>query len=198
MTVVPVALLLVDFQNDFCAGGALAVTGAEEIIEPVKQLIKQFDFVVATQDWHPPDHCSFRQQGGPWPPHCRQHTTGAALHSAINHEAIDLVVRKGEHPTRDPYSNFEGHAVDGRSLDTILRDRGVATLYVAGLATDFCVRATVLDALQLGYTVFVCTDAVAAVDVKPGDGAHALAEMAAHGARLIHSRNVSAASVTVS
>ena len=178
------ALVLVDIQNDFCPGGALPVPEGDEIVPIVNQLLPLFHWSVATQDWHPPDHCSFRQQGGPWPPHCIQNTPGAELHSELDASRISLRIRKGFVKDREAYSGFDGVNGNGISLNDVLRQRGIATLYVAGLATEYCVRSTVLDGLRLGYKVFVVSDGMRAVDVHPGDGDRALQEMSAAGARL--------------
>jgi nicotinamidase/pyrazinamidase len=176
------ALVLVDIQNDFCPGGALAVRDGDEIVPIVNQLILHFPVVVATLDWHPADHCSFRVQGGPWPPHCVQGSRGAELHPDLDTSRITFNVRKAFTRDKDEYSEFAGVDEKGRSLRELLRN--VKQLYFVGLATDYCVRATALDALKLGYEVFVVTDAVRAVNVKPGDGKRALAEMERAGAHL--------------
>jgi nicotinamidase/pyrazinamidase len=184
------ALILVDIQNDFCPGGALAVPEGDQIVGVVNKLIPHFGFVVATQDWHPPGHVSFKERGGPWPPHCVQGTQGAQLHPAINQSAIDLVVRKAASPDQDAYSGFDAQDESGRKLDEVLKSRGIRRVYIAGLATDYCVRATVLDALNSGYEVCAITDAMRAVNVHPDDGAKALDEMKSKGARLLTSDQV--------
>jgi len=184
------ALLLVDIQNDFCPGGSLAVPEGDQVVNVASALIPNFQFVVATQDWHPANHISFQARGGPWPPHCVQGTFGAELHSGINATAVNVFVRKAFTPDRDAYSEFEGETPDGLTLDDLLRRRGITTLYLTGLATDYCVKATALDAVAKGYDVYVVTDGVRAVDVTPGDGAKALAEMAAAGAHMIDSEQI--------
>ncbi len=184
------ALLLVDIQNDFCAGGALAVAEADQIIPIVNRLIPKFQTIVATQDWHPLNHSSFKEHGGPWPPHCVQHSRGAELHPGLDAATIAFRVRKGALPERDDYSEFEGVDDGGAKLDGLLESRGVETVYVVGLATDYCVKATVLDALANGYKVFVFEDGVKAVNVAPGDGDRAIEEMAAAGAHIINSNAV--------
>ena len=184
------ALLLVDIQNDFCAGGALAVAEADEIIPIVNRLIPKFRTIVATQDWHPLNHSSFKEHGGPWPPHCVQHSRGADLHPRLDTAGITFRVRKGAVPERDDYSEFEGVDDGGRKLDGLLKSRGVETVCVVGLATDYCVRATVLDALRNDYRVFVFEDGIRAVNVAPGDGDRAIKEMAAAGAHIINSNAV--------
>ncbi|HKP12803.1 MAG TPA: bifunctional nicotinamidase/pyrazinamidase [Blastocatellia bacterium] len=181
------AFILVDVQNDFCPGGALAVAEGDQVVAVINRLMPHFGLVVSTLDWHPADHVSFREQGGPWPPHCVQNTFGAELHPALKTEYIRHTFRKAASADRDAYSEFEGVDDERRSLDEYLKSRGVRRLYVAGLATDYCVRATTLDALRLGYETLVVTDGVRAVNVEPDDGAKALAEMEAEGARLVDS-----------
>jgi len=184
------ALVLVDIQNDFCPGGALAVPEGDEIVEVVNRLAPVFDFVAATRDWHPENHISFKEQGGVWPPHCVQGSKGAELHPALDPSGIDLLVRKGYAPDRDTFEGLQSVAEIGDSLDEILKSRGVDSIYVAGLATDYCVKATVLDALKKGFRVFAVTDAMRAVNLQPGDDARALEEMSAAGAHLVTSQQV--------
>ena len=172
------ALVLVDIQNDFCPGGALAVRDGDQVLPVVNRLMPKFPVVVATQDWHPADHCSFKI----WPPHCIQNTPGAELHPALDTNPISYRVRKGNRHEADAYSGF-----DGTDLDAWLRQRKVTHLFVVGLATDYCVRATVLDGLKLGYEVSAVTDAMRAVNIHPNDGAKALDEMAKAGAHLVTS-----------
>jgi nicotinamidase/pyrazinamidase len=176
------ALLIVDFQNDFTPGGALAVPGGDEIAAPLESLLDRFDLVVATRDWHPPDHGSF---GNPWPVHCVQGTPGAELHPSLDRTQVDVVVDKGQDPEGDGYSAFES-----TNLGDLLRERGVDRLYVAGLATDYCVKNSVLDARREGFDVVVLEDAVRGVDVEPGDSERALEEMERAGAVLSRSSDV--------
>src|SRR4051794_39455894 len=173
------ALVIVDFQNDFTPGGALAVAGGDEIAERVNELAAddRFDLVVATRDWHPRDHGSFHEKGGPWPVHCVQGTEGAELHPSLDRSRVDVVVDKGQDPATEGYSGFEA-----TNLEELLRERDVDRLTVVGLATDVCVKNTVLDARRLGFEVTVDPDAVRAVDVNPGDGERALEAMRAAGA----------------
>ncbi len=177
------ALVLVDIQNDFCPGGALAVKDGDQVVPVANALMPKFPVVVATQDWHPADHCSFQPQGGPWPPHCVQGTPGAELHPGLEQSRITARVQKGFQRDRDAYSGFPG-------LDDVLQSHHVKRIYVMGLATDYCVRATVLDGLKRGYEVYVVTDGVRAVNVKPDDGARALEEMQRAGAKLITSTSL--------
>lgn len=177
------ALVIVDVQNDFLPGGALAVPHGDEVVAPLQALAAAFAAagrpVYATRDWHPADHVSFREQGGPWPPHCIAGTPGADFPPGLRLPAGTIVISKAERSERDAYSGF-----DGTDLERQLRAAGVRRLYVGGLATDYCVRATVLDARRLGFEVVVVASAVRAVDVSAGDGERALAAMVAAGATL--------------
>jgi nicotinamidase/pyrazinamidase len=175
---VPRALLIIDFQNDFTSGGALAVPGGDEIAEPVKRLSPHFDHVFATRDWHPPDHASFETQGGPWPVHCVQGTHGAELHPAMADVDVDEIVDVGVERDDEGYSGFEKS-----ELADLLRENDVEEVAVVGLATDYCVRASAIDACREGFETTVITDAIRAVDVEPGDGERALEEMKQAGAR---------------
>jgi nicotinamidase/pyrazinamidase len=173
------ALLIVDFQNDFCPGGALAVPDGDAIAARLNDLAgsDEFDLVIATRDWHPPDHGSFGEQGGPWPVHCVAGTPGAELHHALDTTPIDLVVDKGQDPATEGYSGFEG-----TGLAELLRERGVDDLTVTGLATDYCVKNTALDALREGFSVTVDSTATRGVDVEPGDSERALEALREAGA----------------
>jgi nicotinamidase/pyrazinamidase len=182
------ALLIVDFQNDFVPGGALAVEEGDEIAEPVRRLADEVDVIVATRDWHPPDHASFETQGGPWPVHCVQGSHGAELHSSIEDLDIEAIVDVGRERDDEGYSGFENS-----DLARILRDHDVDEVYVVGLATDYCVRASAIDACREGFDVTVVSDAVRGVEVKPGDSKRALAEMAEAGARIASSSELVAA-----
>jgi len=172
------ALLIVDFQNDFTPGGALAVAHGDEIAERINALAGSgdYDLVVATRDWHPPDHGSFGAQGGPWPVHCVADTPGAQLHPALDASRVDVIVDKGQDSATEGYSGFEG-----TDLARVLRDRGITQVTVVGLATDYCVKNTALDALREGFQVTVDTTAVRGVEVAPGDSERALAEVRAAG-----------------
>jgi nicotinamidase/pyrazinamidase len=184
------AFILVDIQNDFCPGGALAVPEGNLIVEPVNRLMPLFPFVAATKDWHPANHCSFRQFGGDWPPHCIQNTFGAELHRGIDIQRIDLVAVKGFTREKDVFQGLNAEGPDGTTLDTVLRDRNVETIFVAGLATDYCVHGTVLDAIEKGYKLKVILGAIKAVDVKPGDGDRAIREMISCGAEVLTSHQL--------
>jgi nicotinamidase/pyrazinamidase len=171
---VPRALLIVDFQNDFTPGGALAVPDGDAIAARVDELARSggYDLVVATRDWHPPDHGSFAAQGGPWPVHCVQGTPGAELHPALDRALVDVVIDKGQDPDANGYSGFEA-----TGLGELLRERGIDELTITGLATDYCVLNTALDALREGFAVTVEEAAVRAVELRPGDGQRALAQV---------------------
>jgi nicotinamidase/pyrazinamidase len=184
------ALVLIDIQNDFCPGGALAVEQGDQIVGAVNSVMPRFPLVISTQDWHPADHISFKERGGPWPPHCVQNTKGAELHPALDRAPISYYFRKAASPDRDAYSEFEGTDESGRTLDEALKSHGVNRVYVAGLATDYCVKATALDALKLGYETFVISDAVRAVNLDPQDGKRALEEMKQSGAHLVTSDEI--------
>jgi nicotinamidase/pyrazinamidase len=173
------ALIVVDVQNDFCPGGALAVPDGDAVIEPINRLAGTVPFVVATRDWHPPDHSSFDSQGGPWPIHCVAGTSGAALHPRLGREHLDAVIDKGQDRGAPGYSGFES-----TDLERLLRDRGVETVHVAGLALDYCVKATALDARRAGFDVVVHEGATRAVEVEPGDGERAVEELRRAGVRV--------------
>jgi nicotinamidase/pyrazinamidase len=179
------ALIIVDVQNDFCPGGALAVPSGHEVIPVINRLLKHRWLSVATMDWHPDDHCSFEPQGGPWPPHCVQETAGAELHPELDTAQIKLTITKGSHPDEEAYSGFHG-----TELAKILREKGVTGVVVCGIATDYCVRATAHDALQEGFEVLVLEDAIRGVEVNPGDSQRALDELRQAGALVIVSSDL--------
>jgi nicotinamidase/pyrazinamidase len=172
------ALIVVDVQNDFLPGGALGVPGGGRVIEPINTVMPLFAHVVATRDWHPREHPHFIEYGGPWPYHCLQNSAGAQFASKLHSEEFDEIVSKGTAPHTHGYSGFEDNDLAGR-----LRERGTKRVFIAGLATDYCVRATALDAVESGFETIVLSDAIAAVNVKCTDEADALAEMAARGVR---------------
>ncbi len=182
------ALLIVDVQNDFCPGGALAVRDGDQVVSVLRGLAARFGAlglpVYASRDWHPADSRHFATHGGAWPAHCVQGTEGARLREDLELPRSAAVVTKGQGVDDQGYTAMVGDVAGRGSLVDDLRARGVDRLYVGGLATDYCVRYTVLDALQRGFDVTVLTDAVRAVDVTPGDGARALEELHAAGATL--------------
>jgi nicotinamidase/pyrazinamidase len=187
------ALLIIDFQNDFTSGGALEVPDGDQIAEPVKRLATAFDTVVATRDWHPPDHSSFETQGGPWPIHCVRGTHGAEFHPAMEEIDVEAVVDVGREREDQGYSGFEKS-----DLADILRDHGVDEVYVVGLATDYCVRASAIDACREGFDVTVVEDAIRGVDVDEGDSERAIGEMRDAGARITTSNELLEAAKTES
>jgi nicotinamidase-related amidase len=173
------ALLIVDVQHDFLPGGALGVPDGDAVVPALVAAAAEADVVVASRDGHPGNHCSFVAQGGPWPSHCVEGTRGAELEERIVALAPHVVV-KATAADRDAYSAF-----DGTGLASFLREHGVTRLRIGGLATDYCVRASALDALREGFAVDVLAPAVRAVDVAPGDGERALDELAAAGAQIV-------------
>jgi nicotinamidase/pyrazinamidase len=179
------ALIVVDVQNDFLPGGSLSVPMGDEVIPALNRYLALFYSrqlpVFATRDWHTPDHCSFRQQGGPWPPHCVAETPGAAFAADLQLTPETCVISKADTAQQDAYSGFEG-----TRLDHHLRDIGIRRVFVGGLATDYCVLNTVKDALRCGYETMLLTDAVRAVNVKPDDGKHAIEEMIRLGAQPVN------------
>jgi nicotinamidase/pyrazinamidase len=179
------ALLIIDFQNDFTSGGALEVPEGDEIAEPVRRLAEHFDLVAATRDWHPPDHASFESQGGPWPVHCVRGTHGAAFHPAMEDIELDGIVDVGQGRDDEGYSGFENS-----DLARILRDHDVDDVYVCGLATDYCVRASAIDACREGFNVTVVEDAVRGVEVNEGDSERAFGDMRDAGAKIASSDEV--------
>jgi nicotinamidase/pyrazinamidase len=177
------ALLIIDMQLDFLPGGALGVPNGDQVIVPINRLAELFARqglpVVASRDWHPENHCSFAARGGPWPPHCVAGTEGAAFSAELDLPAGTTVVSKADTADADAYSAF-----NGTDLAAQLRERGVRRVVVGGLATDYCVLNTVLDARELGFEAIIVAEAMRAVDVAPGDGERAIARMAALGARV--------------
>lgn len=175
------ALLIVDLQNDFLPGGALAVPRGDLVIAPINALIDLYHErglpIYASRDWHPEDHCSFTAQGGPWPPHCVAATEGALFSEALQLPEEAIVISKALTAAQDAYSAFNGTGL-ARSM---LAD-GITRLAVCGLATDYCVLNTVLDGIEAGFEVLLALEATRAVEVKPGDGDRAIAGMLAKGA----------------
>jgi nicotinamidase/pyrazinamidase len=176
------ALLVVDVQNDFLPGGSLAVPRGDEVVPALTRYLAAFQSrglpIFATRDWHPPNHCSFREQGGPWPPHCVAGSEGAQFpHDLVLPPSTVVITLKGTEPDRDAYSGF-----DRTDLDARLRAAGVRRLFIGGLATDYCVLWTVKDALKLGYSVLLLMDAIRAVNIHPDDGRKAEDEMISLGA----------------
>jgi len=180
------ALLVVDVQNDFLPGGSLGVAHGDEIVPVLNRCIRLFVEkklpVYASRDSHPADHCSFKAQGGPWPPHCVAGTQGAMFAPNLELPPDVVVISKADTPEADAYSAFGGTDLDAR-----LKAASVKRLFTGGLATDYCVLNTVRDALALGYVIVLLTDAVRAVELTPGDGERALGEMRKLGAQFVTS-----------
>ncbi len=181
------ALLIIDAQNDFCPGGALPVKDGAEVVPVLNRYIELFTAagfpVYATRDWHPPETRHFKKFGGAWPPHCVQGTEGAEFHPGLRLPENAVIISKGEQYDADSYSAFDGHDAEGSPLEDLFRYRGVTHIYAGGLATDYCVRQTVLDALKKGFEVTLLLDAVRGVDVKEGDSERSIEEMIESGAR---------------
>ncbi len=179
------SLILVDYQRDFCPGGSLPVKGGNAIAPTLNDYIKLFKKVgapiYATRDWHPSNHVSFKDQGGMWPAHCVQDTQGAGFHDALRLPKGVKVISKGTDPLREAYSGF-----DGTDLANDMKKEGIRRVFVGGLATDYCVKNTVLDALRIGFETVLLTDAIRAVDLEPGDGERAIQEMVDRGAEKVH------------
>ena len=175
------ALILVDIQNDFLPGGSLAVPDGNEILPVINKYIKLFQAenlpVVATRDWHPPDHCSFKKSGGIWPEHCIAGTEGAQFSNELELPSNTLIISKATESNNEAYSGL-----DHTELDAQLKKRDIKQVWVGGLATDYCVLNTVKDFLHLSYTVILLSDAIKAVNVRPDDGARAEKEMIDNGA----------------
>lgn len=167
------ALIVVDVQNDFLPGGSLPVADGNRIFEPINRIMPLFPYVVATRDWHPREHPHFEDLGGPWPYHCIQDTPGAEFSPKLDLTHVDEILSKGMHPHSHGYSAF-----DNTNLDERLHAHNVRRVFVCGLATDYCVKATALEAKAHGYETVVLTDAIAAVNLKCTDETGALTEMA--------------------
>ncbi|HVF84540.1 MAG TPA: bifunctional nicotinamidase/pyrazinamidase [Abditibacteriaceae bacterium] len=199
-------LIIVDVQNDFCPGGALAVREGDVVVPIINDLQSHFDLVVATQDWHPANHKSFAanhadknigeviELGGLpqvlWPTHCVQDTNGAAFHPLLETSKLNHVFRKGEDQTIDSYSGFfdNGHK-RATGLGDWLQERHATSVYVCGLATDYCVKFTALDAQQLGYETFLIEDACRGVELNSGDIARSVDAMREAGVKIVQSRD---------
>ncbi|PKN11855.1 MAG: nicotinamidase [Deltaproteobacteria bacterium HGW-Deltaproteobacteria-4] len=182
------ALLIVDVQNDFCPGGALGIRDGDKVIAPLNYAAQLFRAaalpVLTSRDWHPPQTHHFREFGGDWPVHCVAGTAGADFHPDLQLPEETMILSKGIDPTLDGYSAFEAVSADGRQMAELLAEMGVQRLYIGGLATDYCVLATTLEARQRGLAVTVLIDAIAAVELLPGDSVAALARMTGAGAQL--------------
>jgi nicotinamidase/pyrazinamidase len=175
------ALLIADIQHDFLPGGALGVAGGDEIIPVLRRYITRFEShglpIIATRDWHPPNHCSFQERGGIWPVHCVAGSPGAEPPAGVHLPPKTLIIHKATTPDKEAYSAFEG-----TRLDAELRSAGIRRLFVGGLATDYCVLNTVKDAIRLGYTAVLLVDGIRAVNVHRNDGQAAEEDMIRLGA----------------
>lgn len=174
------ALLIVDLQNDFCPGGKLAVPEGDQIVAVINELLAEFPLVIASKDWHPEESIHFEK----WPHHCLQKTAGAEFHPDLKEEKINKVFFKGTENKDDGYSAFEASNED---LKKYLEEHGVTDLYITGLATDYCVKATALDAVEAGFNTYLIKDAVAGIDEK--DVEKAFAEMEKKGIKIISQKN---------
>jgi len=183
------ALLVVDVQNDFCPGGALGVPQGHKIVPTINRYIKIFHKdklpILATRDWHPVRTKHFKDFGGIWPVHCIMNSRGAAFHSDLELPSGVIYLYKGMDPQTDSYSAFEAMDSSGVALPKLLMLLGIKELYIAGLATDYCVKRTTLDAIKKGYKVKILSDAIQGVDLRPGDSQKAIKEMLRKGAREI-------------
>ena len=201
------ALIIVDIQNDFLPGGALAVKEGDQIIPLVNSLMNRFDLVIATQDWHPVNHGSFADNHPGysvgnvvklkgmdqilWPLHCVQNTRGAAFSDALDRHKIDQVFKKGTDKEIDSYSGFyDNKHLKSTGLSDFLRDNNVTQVYIAGLATDYCVKFTAFDAASEGFQTFVIVDGTRAVNIHPGDYEKAIQQMLANGIKVLKSDEI--------
>lgn len=178
------ALILVDVQKDFLPDGALGVPNGDKILPVLNKATELFHQahcpIYASRDWHPANHCSFVEQNGPWPSHCVQETAGAEFAEVLHLPKETIVISKADTPSKDAYSAFQETA-----LTDMLSRAGIKRIIVAGLATDYCVKATVLDARKAGFDVLVIEDGIAAVNINPQDGAQAIKDMQNAGAQFI-------------
>src|SRR5262245_36480168 len=175
------ALIVADVQNDFCPGGSLAVPDGDEIVPLMNEYIRLFSSggasVYATRDWHPANHCSFKTQGGPWPVHCIQNSKGAEFHPKLALPKNVKIISKATDPKKEAYSAFEG-----TQLAESLKHQGVRHLFIGGLATDYCIKNTVLDGIRLGFSVTFLSDASRGVNLNASDSERAVTEMLSRGA----------------
>lgn len=188
------ALIVVDAQNDFCPGGSLAVKHGDEVVGPLNRMLayakKNNWILTASRDWHPKKTNHFSKYGGQWPVHCVRGTNGAKFHPALKVTKDIMVFSKGTQKDQDAYSAFDGHSDSGEALADYLKSYGVDEVYVGGLATDYCVKATVLGAIKEGFKAYLLLDASRAVNIKPDDEKKAIAEMKKVGAILTTAREV--------
>ena len=183
------ALLIIDVQNDFCPGGALAVTDGDKVVPALNHYIGRFEKaelpIFATRDWHPEKTKHFKAYGGLWPPHCIQGTKGAEFRPDLKLPNDAVIVSAGMAPDEEGYSGFEGRDDQGTELAELLRRRGVERIFIGGLATDYCVKHTILDGLKRGFKAVLLEDAVRGVNLRPGDSERAITKMIRAGAEKI-------------
>ena len=201
------ALIIVDVQNDFLAGGALEVKEGDSIIPIINELQDRFDTIIATQDWHPENHKSFASQHKNkkigdfinleginqilWPDHCVENTFGSEIAIKLNQGKIEKVIKKGNNPNIDSYSGFfENDKKTKTELDDYLREKGINTIFICGLATDYCVKFTANDASALGYKTYLIEDACKGVNISSLDSEHAIGEMKGNGVVVINSNSI--------
>jgi nicotinamidase/pyrazinamidase len=201
------ALLIVDVQHDFVAGGALEVKNGDTIIHTINKLQDKFDLIVATQDWHPENHKSFASQHKKkkvgdliklngieqflWPDHCIENTFGSELVLELNQSKIEKIIQKGNNPEIDSYSGFfENDKKTKTELDEYLLGKDVDTVYICGLATDYCVKYTAIDAAKLGYETYLIEDACKGVNINPDDSEKAISEMKKVGVIVANSKDI--------
>lgn len=188
------ALLIVDMQNDFCPGGKLPIEEGDIIIDRINWYIDRFKengfAIIASRDWHPSLSSHFKDYGGNWPAHCIQETEGASFHPKLKLPESAIIISKGIIKDEDGYSAFDGSDNKGRFLSKVIKDTGIKEIFVCGLATDYCVKASVLSALNEGFKVYLLTDAIKGVNLNPGDSERAKNEMSDKGAILIYSKSL--------
>ena len=192
------ALIVVDVQNGFLPGGALGVPDGDQIIPIIEKYIERFarekGLVLCSRDWHPENHCSFKENGGPWPKHCVSNTRGAKFAEALEKIGIDggvSLISKGQDVSKEAYSAFEGiHVTTGKTLAKFLQNSSIKNVFICGLATDYCVLATVKDAIRYEFNTYFLADAMRAVNLKPGDGEYAVNTMLCYGATMITLENI--------
>lgn len=189
------ALLIVDVQHDFCPGGALPAEDGDDVVPVLNRTVEKFQAagypVFASRDWHPEGSAHFEERGGPWPPHCIQGTEGAEFHRDLVLPDEAIIITKGDDPDEDEgYSAFEGKSDDGASLISKLQEADVEEVFVGGLATDYCVRASALDAVKAGFRTHLIVDAVRGVDLNPGDSGLAIEEMKRDGVHVTMSDQI--------
>ncbi len=176
-------LLIVDVQNDFCPGGTLAIDEGNKVVPVINQIINKFDLVLASKDWHPEDTIHFDN----WPVHCVRNTKGAELHPDLKVDKIDQILLKGTGNRNDGYSAFEATNI---CLEKFLREKGINELYITGLATDYCIMATAIEATEKGFNTYVITDTIKAFNAQPGDNVRALKKMKKAGCNLMTSKEI--------